>query len=497
MANQVEGEHLDPTAEISLEAVKKRAVRGVVVLTGRTFLLSVLSLVATGFLTVFLDPGEFGIFWIVSAVVNFLAYFSDIGLAAALIQKKEKVDDQDLKTTFTIQQALVLLLLLILFLATPLFSRVYSLNYEGKLLLYALGISLLFSSLKTIPSILLERKLEFGKLVIPQVLENLVYNIIAVALAWKGFGIRSFAYAVLARGFVGLITIYILRPWMPGFAFSKKSLKKLLSFGVPYQANTLLATLKDDGMTVILGGVLGPAGIGFLGWAQKWGQAPLRFFMDHVIKVTFPAFSRMQDKKAHLQRSVTRSIFFICFLVFPSLVGLLILAPSLVQIIPRYEKWTPALIPLMFIGINTVFAAVTTQLTNLLNSIGKIKITFKLMIMWTVLTWVFIPALAMKFGINGAAAGYALVGSSSIIAIYIARQYVKFSLSEAVHRPGFASIIMGIALFFIKRFLPISLPSVWLLIGLGTVIYVLAIYLLVGSSIVDDVKRSIKMFFSR
>ncbi len=490
-------EHLDPTVEISLEAVKKRAVRGVVVLTGRTFLLSVLSLVATGFLTVFLDPSEFGIFWIVSAVVNFLAYFSDIGLAAALIQKKESVDDQDLKTTFTIQQALVLILLLILFLVSPLFSKVYSLNYEGKLLLYALGISLLFSSLKTIPSVLLERKLEFGKLVIPQVLENLVYNIIAVFLAWKGFGIRSFTYAVLARGLIGLIAIYILRPWLPGFAFSKKTLKKLLSFGVPYQANTLLATFKDDGMTVILGGILGPAGIGLLGWAQKWGQAPLRFFMDHVIKVTFPAFSRMQDKKAHLQRSVTRSIFFICFLVFPSLAGLLILAPSLVQIIPRYEKWTPALIPLMFIGINTVFAAVTTQLTNLLNSIGKIKTTFKLMIMWTVLTWVFIPALAMKFGINGAAAGYALVGSSSIIAIYIVRQYVKFSLLEAVYRPGLASIIMAVVLFFAKRLLPTSLFSVWLLIGLGTAIYVPAIYLLVGSSIVDDAKRSIKMFFQR
>jgi hypothetical protein len=55
-------EHLDPTAEISLDAVKQRAVKGVAVLTGRTFLLSALSLVATGFLTVFLEPSEFGLF---------------------------------------------------------------------------------------------------------------------------------------------------------------------------------------------------------------------------------------------------------------------------------------------------------------------------------------------------------------------------------------------------------------------------------------------------
>src|SRR4030043_2167269 len=176
-------EHLEPNAEITIDTVKSRAVKGVVVLTGRTFLLSVLSLVATGFLTVFLSPSEFGIFWIVSAIVNFLAYFSDVGLAAALIQKKEEISSNDLKTTFTVQQFLVLTLLLVLVLLTPLFQRLFFVSGEGKLLLYALGFSLLLSSLKTIPSVLMERNLEFPKLVVPQVLENLVYNISAVFLA--------------------------------------------------------------------------------------------------------------------------------------------------------------------------------------------------------------------------------------------------------------------------------------------------------------------------
>jgi len=306
-------EHLDPTNEITLDSVKKRTVKGVVVLTGRTFLLSLLSLVATGLLTVFLDPSEFGIFWIVSAVVNFLAYFSDVGMAAALIQKKEQVTNSDLKSTFTIQQVLVIALLLILVVATPVFERVYNLSFEGKLLLYSLGFSLLLSSLKTIPSVLLERKLEFGKLIIPQVFENLAYNLVAVYFAWSGFGIRSFTYAVLVRGIVGLIAMYIIKPWKPGIGLNKKSVKELLKFGVPYQVNSLLATIKDDGMTVVLGGILGSSGVGLLGWAQKWGQAPLRFFMDHVIKVTFPAFSRLQDEKDHLSKTLERSIFFICF----------------------------------------------------------------------------------------------------------------------------------------------------------------------------------------
>jgi len=491
------GEHLDATSEISLEIVKTRALRGVVVLTGRTFLLSTLSLIATGFLTVFLDPSEFGVYWIVSAVVNFLAYFSDVGLAAALIQKREKVNEEDLRTTFTVQQVLVFLLLILLFLATPYLANIYSLSSQGILLLYALGASFFMSSLKTIPSVLLERELEFGKLVLPQLLENLVYNAVSVVLAWKGFGLMSFTYALILRGLVGLFSIYILKPWRPAFAFSKKPLKKLLKFGVPYQMNSLLATLKDDGMTAVLGSILGTSGIGLLGWAQKWAQAPLRFFMDHVIKVTFPAFSRLQDDKKVLEASVTRSIFFICFLVFPTLIGLLVLAPILVEIIPRYDKWKPALIPLALIGINTIFAAVSTQLTNLLNSLGRVKTTFKLMVMWTILTWLFVPLLAIKYGLNGAALGYSLVGVSSVIAIYVTRKIVKFSLSESVVRPIIATIIMFLVLFGVKQSLSNSLTSVTILIFLGIVTYFFSIYLLIGTQLIKDAKTFFSTLLAR
>lgn len=490
-------EHLDPSNEISLEAVKSRAVRGVAVLTGRTFVLSVISLVATGFLTVFLQPSEFGIFWIVSAVVNFLAYFSDVGLAAALIQKKEKITSIDLNTTFLVQQVLVLSLLLLLFLATPLLQNYYSLSDEGRLLLYALGISLLLSSLKTIPSVLMERELDFSRLVIPQVAENLVYNLIAVYFAWRGLGVRSFTYAVLARGMVGFLIIYLIKPWIPGLKFSKESLKRLLHFGVPYQANTFLATIKDDGMTAFLGGILGASGIGLLGWAQKWAQYPLRLFMDHVLKVTFPAFSRMQDEKTHLSESVTRSIFFVCFLVYPTIVGLLIIAPFLTVIIPRYEKWQPALLPLAFISINTVFAAATTNLTNLLNAVGRIKTTFKLMIMWTVLTWVFVPVLAVRYSVNGAALGYAIVGSSSVVAIYIVYKVVKFSLYKSIFIPFISSSVMGLILLIFRHFLQANLTSIWLLGGTGIVVYMSSMYLLVGKSIIHDAKRGVKAIFTR
>lgn len=495
--DEVNSEHLDPTSEISTETVKKRSVSGVVILTGRTFLLQVISLIAQLILFAYLGKYEFGIFAIVSAIINFLVYFSDIGLAAALIQKKEEPTERDYRTTFTVQQILVLVIISIIFLLTPFFVNKYSLSYDGKILLYALSFSLLLSSLKSIPSVILERKLEFMKLVFPQVLEQVVYNVLLVVLAMNAMGLKSFTYAVIARGIVGLLGIYIVQPWKPALALSISSLKELFKFGIPYQLNTFLATLKDDGLTIVLGGILGPAGVGVLAFAQKITRLPLTFFMDTVTKVTFPAFSRLQDHKSELQRSVTRSIFFICFLVFPSLAGIATLAPIFIEIIPRYSQWTPALIPIVFIAINFGFAAATTQLTNLLNAIGKIRITFLFMIMWTVLTWAFVPFLSKYAGATGASIGYALVGVSSIFAIFAAKKYVNFSIADSMLKPLMGTVIMTVVLVFTKNFVPISLFGLEVLILVGLVSYGTTMITIVGMSLVEDAKKSFKTFFAK
>ena len=476
--------------EIGLDIVKKRAVKGVAVLTGRTLLLNLISFISQGFLWAFLNPSQFGVFLIVSATVNFLSYFADIGLGAALIQKKEKPEEEDYRTVFTVQEILVFIIFVIILLLGPVLAKTHSLTREGQMLLYALGGSFFLASLKNIPSIMLERKLEFGKFIIPQVLENMVYSVAVVFFAWKGFGITSFTYSVLIRGVVGLVAIYILNPWKPGIAFSLKSFKNLIKFGIPYQLNNFLATAKDDGMTIVLGGILGTAGVGILGTAQKLAQYPLRFFMDNVTKVTFPAFSRMQDDKRELERSLSRSIFFICALVFPSLVGLVIVFPVLITIIPKYAKWSPAYIPLIFLSVNSLWAAASTQLTNFLNSVGKIKTTFKLMIMWTALTWALVPLLSSKLGVNGAAFSYLLIGSSSVVVFYIVKRQLNWDIFRSVIVPLLASLVMGVILFTLRGILPINKVTTLLtLIFIGGLTYTGSLYLVLGKTLFEDVKK--------
>lgn len=484
-------EQIDPTEQLTVDLIKKRAAKGAAILTIRTIFIQAISFFANALLTVFLEPYQYGVFFLVSAVINFLAYFSDIGFAASLIQKKEKLTSDDLKTVFTTQQILIMILLLTIFLASPFIQVFYKLNQPSIYLLWALAFSLLTSSLKTIPSVLMERKLEFNKLVIPQFIETVVFNIVAVYLAFKGFGVTSFTIAVLARAISGLAITYIIQPWLPRISFSLPALKSILKFGIPYQMNVFLAMVKDDGMTLFLGSILGTSGIGLLGWAQKWAYAPLRFFMDQVIKVTFPAFSRLQEEKEELSNAVSKSIFFISLLVFPSLILLNLLAPTLTQIIPKYSKWNPALTALMLISVTSAFAAITTPLTNMLNAIGKISLTFKFMVMWTILTWLIIPFLSLRYGISGAGLGFATVGVSSIFAIIKASKYVKINYFETLGKPFVASILMGIIIFILKIFLNTSFISV-ILLGLIGIFSYLILILILEPNLVKTVKQLLK-----
>lgn len=490
MANsETSGEHLAPTEEISLQVVKKRAVRGVATLTGRTFVVQVISLVAFALLGGLLTPEQMGVYFLAFAIKNFFAYFADIGLAAAIIQKKGNVTEKELRTTFTVQQGQVLILLAIMFAAAPLFKAWYGLSDASVYFVWALGVSLLFSSLRTIPSVLMERELKFERFIIPQIVDALIFYVLSVTLVWVGLGITGFTIAVLVSGFVSLIFTYVLYPWVPGFAFSKVSLKRLLRFGLPYQANTFLAVAKDDGMTMFLGGILGPAGIGYIIWAKKWADLPLRFAMDPVNKVTFPAFSRMQHDAKELSAAVNKSILFICSLVFPAVLGLIIVAGPIIETIPSYKKWEPALLALAFVGINTVWAAVSTPLTNFLNATGRISVTFRLMIMWTLLTWILLPFLSLRYSVNGAAFGFALVGMSSIIAILWASKFVKINFFESIIKPSIATLGMGLVIFIAGNVAPFNVFGIVGLVLVGIFTYTSLLSLLVGKQVVADIKN--------
>lgn len=477
---------------VNFELIKKRAISGVITFTLRTFFVRVFTIIATLILTVLLDPGVFGVFFIVSALINFFVYFSDIGLAGALIQKKEALAPEDLKTTFTIQQLIVITLVIFgLILSKPI-ADFYNLDQQGLLLLRVLIFSLLLSSLKTIPSILLERELSFTKLVIPQVAENIVFYSTAVALAFYNFGLASFTWAVLIRGLVGLILIYSLSPWKPTLGISKIHAKHLISFGVPFQLNSILGLAKDDLLTIFLGKIITFSQIGYIGWGQKWALEPLRFFMDSVNKVAFPVYSRLQDHKDRLGKAIEKSLFFVTYLVYPSVFGIVAIVPFVINIIPRYEKWEPALPVLYFFAINSIFSAISTTLTNALFATGKQKTVLKLMIFWTSATWILTFPLVATFGFNGVAIASAIVSVSSLITIYFVKKQIPISVGKNILGPLFISILMFIIVRAVGDKIAGNFLGLIFTILTGVIMYTITSFALFKKHLLEDASTIIR-----
>jgi len=474
--------------------IKKRTISGVGSLVLRNLLIQPISFFGFVFLSVYLQRWELGIFWAVTEVVGFLGYFSDVGLAAAIIQKKEKPDIKELRATFTVQQVLVISLVLIAFFLTPWLETRFDFQ-NGRYLYWVLLFGFFTSSLKTIPSILLEKELRFDKISIVDLVEQIVFTGLAVFLAWRGMGVNSWAWAIFFRSISGLVLIYILSPWPIGFNFHFKIVKRLFSFGIPFQANSLLAMLKDRLVNIFLWRILGSEGVGVLGWAQRWAQVPLRFLMDQVVRVSFPAYSKLQSDKDILKKALERSVFLVNIVVFPVLVGIGFLMPKVIIVFEKYHKWSIGIIPLWLYLGSFAWGVVTTPLVNAFNSVGKVRLTLNLMVFWTVLTWLLVPPLAKLLGTTGAALGLFIVSSTSFVAWIMAKKQFGISMTRVLVSPLLATLTMFLVLELSDYLIPDSLPAVIALVIIGAVSYGATTWLIANNEVrwlIKNIKECLK-----
>ncbi len=88
----------------------RQSVKGVLALASRTFVLQLISIVAFLLISTILKPADIGIYTAVIAIQRIINFFTDFGLGAALIQKKQDLTQNDLKTSFTIQAGITLII---------------------------------------------------------------------------------------------------------------------------------------------------------------------------------------------------------------------------------------------------------------------------------------------------------------------------------------------------------------------------------------------------
>jgi O-antigen/teichoic acid export membrane protein len=482
---------MERSPDHSQKNIKKNTLISLFSLFFQSGFSAVLGLVANLILTIVLPTASYGVYNITLAIIPFLNYFSDIGLAASLVQKKE-ISDEDIATTFTIQQILIITLLVIAFSLSSFIKDFYALPPEGIYLYWALLFAFFLSSLKTIPSIFLERKIQFQKIVLVQVVENIIFYITVSVLALAGMGLYSFAFAVIIRSLVGTCLMYYLSFWVPRFGIHKSSVKTLLAFGIPFQTNSLLALVKDDLIILFLGKILGLEAVGYIGWAKRWAEAPIRIIMDNINRILFPVFARIQTEKERISHLTEKILYFQTLIIAPIYVGMIILMDNVMYLIPKYSKWEPAL-PLFYIFcISSLFVPFSSPFINIFNALGKIKISFRFMVAWTTLTWILVPVYSHFFGMYGFPLAHLSLSLTFIVTAIVAKRIINFKLLPHIIPPFVSSALMGLAVLLVDR-LPLSIYTLVACVIVGVSVYVSSMYFLFHKNIFSDIKELLKV----
>jgi O-antigen/teichoic acid export membrane protein len=448
---EIEGTELFPEQDVhedqkeieTLRDIKKKTVSGAISYFIRTIILQGIGFTSVVVLSWYFSPKDFGIYGLVIPIVGLLTFFSDVGLAAALIQKKEEPSRADYVTAFTIQQILswFIVFVVLIILSTGIVQA--KTGQTGMWILLSLAIAFPLASLKTIPSVILERRLDFSKLVIPQILEQIVFNAILIVLAIKGRGAIAYAYAILFRSLIGAVSMYFVQPWKIAIGFNKPAFMAMFKYGAKFQINDFLARIKDQLFFLLLGFYFNLTEFGYINWGKNYAMYPYNLTVQNVMAITFPTFSRLQGNIGALKKAVEKSLFFITLAIFPILVGMSIFIWPFIELVPKWEKWQPAVLSLVFFSLSIAWSAISTPLTNTLNAIGEINKTLKLMVMWTVLTWIVTPICIYFYGYNGVAIAALLISFSSVLSVWMVKKVIPINFIDQIWRQTLASFVMA------------------------------------------------------
>lgn len=479
---------------MEIEETVDKTIRSIVALMGRSIFLQAISFIAFFLLGIFLEPHALGVFIVVSALMKIFTLFTDVGLGAALIQQHDEPTKIDLSTAFVIQTTLVVAVALAGFLLTPFVVSYAHLGPDSTFLYHVLLFTLIISSLKTIPSILLERKLAFDKQIIPQIVESLVFNGLVVYLAFRGLEVASYSWAILASALIGLPIYYLISPWHISFGFSKQLAKKLFSYGIFFQGKSTLAVLKDDLLIFVVSGIVGTSGIGFWGWAQRWSYFPFRFTVDSITKVTFPAYSRIQHNKDALRVGIEKSLLGTSLILFPLLVLMITHIERFIYLIPRYAKWEPSMPSFYLLCLTAGISALSNILINALDATGRVKTTLGLMVFWVIATWLLTLGFVAQIGFTGIALAAFIVSLTIVLTVYLVKKVVTFNFLKNIWQALVGSLVMAIIIVPVARVLPNNFITITLTVIIGCVVYGTVLWLIARNELSHNIKIVISAF---
>ncbi len=342
-------------------------------------------------------PDDYGLIGMLAIFMGIAQTFIDSGFANALIQKKDR-NQEDFSTVFYFSIVVAALFYVILYVAAPFIAEFY----HQPLLTHITRIymlTLLVNGFSISQTAILTINLNFRIQAIISIASIIISGSIGIILAYSGYGVWALVWQGLTMSITRTISIWIASRWMPLWSFSTKSFKKLFSFGSKLLASSLINNIYSNISTLIIGKAYQAADLGFYTRANQFAQLPTQTISNIVVKVNYPILSQLQDDNAKLVNTYKSLLRTPVFLLYPILFGLAILAKPFIEVLLG-DKWllSASLIPILCFG--NLWNPLTDINLNLLYVKGKTDLVLKLELIKKPIAFLMLIA-SVPFGLKG------------------------------------------------------------------------------------------------
>lgn len=421
-----------------------------------------------------LSPDDFGLMGIVSLSITAVMIFTETGVWAALIQKTE-LDRGILNTAWIISVFRGLSLGLFLFVISPLVSVFF--NSDMLLpLLRVMSLIFIIDGFDSLGIVLLQRNLEFKKLTTLNVSVELIKLITVILIGFVFKSVWIIVIGELVGSVSTLILSYIIHDFRPQPQFNLTHAKQLLNFGKYITAAGIVTYLTTQGDDAYVGKTLGTSSLGFYTMAYKLSNMPATSISHVINKITFPAFSMIQNDVSRLKFMYLKTLRITSTISMPFAGGMFCLAAYFIPVLIG-SKWTPIIPSFMVLCLFGLERSIGSIAGPVILALGKPKISFLLNMLKLIAMGVSIIPLTIHYGFLGTSIS---VTFSAIIVecgvLPVVAHLLNISIWEILRqlRPSFlATLFMSVMILVIRQAfdLPVNLASMIGLIVVGCFSY--------------------------
>ena len=315
-----------------------------------------------------LSPIEFGIIGILAIFLTVFENLIDGGFTNALI-RAEDVDKHDYNTVFLFNLTLSIALYLIFFAIAPLISFLFE---DNDLTVYArvLGVILIINALSGVQRTILTRAIDFKYQAVISITSTILSGVIGIYMAYTGFGVWSLIAQQLTRSLITTAMFWIKSSWYPQIEFSISSFKKLFAFGWKIMVSSLIGTIGTEINSAVIGITYTKETLGLYTRAKQFTDVVSIKLTSVIRRVTFPAFSSIQQDEEHLIQTYRKMLRLITLISCSLLMFMAAIAEPMIQILLG-EKWTECVPLLVLLCFMWLFYAPNVLNLNMLQVKGR------------------------------------------------------------------------------------------------------------------------------